>query len=214
MSNDSTQNGAGEAGKSAKSKDIAAAPHDSRAMLDALGRIEAAMVADRRAAEVHRASVDAELAALRADLAAARSAAEAAATAADEAATYMRVLLPERYLSLKVEEVLQLHERTPEARLKLTADFVTGMVTMRRGEVIDAGDPRIRTYCDRMQLALVVGGEEAAERVDELVAQANARQVKAILEDKRREQLKVASELAARAREAADRAKALSAGAS
>lgn len=152
------------------------------------------------------AKLEAEVASLRAENAQIKALAAAGAHSAEEAAAYMRILLPEQYLALKADEVLQLHEKTPDARLKLTADFATPMVAMRRGEILEAGDPRVKLYGDRMQLALVTGGQETADRVGELVAQANARAVQALLNDKRREQQKIADELAAKARDAAERA--------
>lgn len=202
MTSDSTQT-AGETGKPdkgpAKSKDSAAplaiSPADLRSLMAAVGRLEA------------------EVASLRAELAEAKMIASAGADASEAAAAYMRVLLPEQYLALKPDEVRQIHAAAPEARLKLTADFVTGMVLLRRGEVIEAGDPRVPLYADRMQLALVVGGEDAGERVAELVARANEKQVAAIVEQKRREQQRVAEHLAAQAKLAADRAAALAQGA-
>lgn len=195
MNSESTQTAAGETGKTekaaAKSKDAAVAPSNStdlRALVAMVGQLAA------------------DMAALRAEVAALAGTTNTAADAAEEAAAYMRVLLPEQYLALKPDEVRQIHETAPEARLKVTADFRTNMVTFARGEVIDAGDPRIPVYADRLQLALIHADDNAEGRVAEFVARANARQVKAILEDKRKAQLRVADELAAKAREAADRA--------
>ena len=195
MNSESTQTAAGETGKTekaaAKSKDAAVAPSNStdlRALVAMVGQLAA------------------DMAALRAEVAALAGTTNTAADAAEEAAAYMRVLLPEQYLALKPDEVRQIHETAPEARLKVTADFRTNMVTFARGEVIDAGDPRIPVYVDRLQLALIHADDNAETRVASFVARANARQVKAILEDKRKAQLRVADELAAKAREAADRA--------
>jgi hypothetical protein len=200
VTSESTQPAAGEAGKpdkAPKSKD-AGVSADLRPVLDAIAKMQAEVVGLR-----------AEVADLRAENAALRVVAEAGASAAAEASAYMRVLLPEQYLALKPDEVRQLHVAAPEARLKLTADFISTMVTIRRGEVIEAGDPRIPMYADRMQLALVVGGEDAGERVEQLVGQANARHVKALVENKRREQQRIAEQHAAQAREAEARAKSL-----
>lgn len=195
MNSESTQTAAGETGKTekaaAKSKDAAVAPSNStdlRALVAMVGQLAA------------------DMAALRAEVAALAGTTNTAADAAEEAAAYMRVLLPEQYLALKPDEVRQIHETAPEARLKVTADFRTNMVTFARGEVIDAGDPRIPVYADRLQLALIHADDNAETRVASFVARANARQVKALLEDKRKAQLRVAGELAAKAREAADRA--------
>jgi len=195
VNSESTQTAAGETGKTekaaAKSKDTAAAATNSpdmRALVAMVGQLAA------------------DMAALRAEVAALAGTTNTAADAAEEAAAYMRVLLPEQYLALKPDEVRQIHETAPEARLKVTADFRTNMVTFARGEVIDAGDPRIPVYADRLQLALIHADDNAETRVASFVARANARQVKALLEDKRKAQLRVAGELAAKAREAADRA--------
>jgi len=196
VNSESTQTAAGETGKTekaaAKSKDAAVAPSNSTADLRTLVAMVGQLAAD--------------MAALRAEVAALASTTGVGAEAAEEAAAYMRVLLPEQYLALKPDEVRQIHATAPEARLKVTADFRTNMVSFARGEVIDAGDPRIPVYVDRLQLALVHADDNAEGRVAEFVARANARQVKAILEDKRKAQLRVADELAAKAREAADRA--------
>lgn len=151
----------------------------------------------------------AELAAIRAELGALREMIAAAATSAAAAEVYMRVLLPEQYLALKPAEVLALHREAPGARLKLTADFRTNMVNMPRGTVVDAGDPRVASYADRLQVALMVGGEQAAERVAELVAAANQQAVKATLNERRRQQQREADDLAAKAAEAAQRARRL-----
>ncbi len=151
----------------------------------------------------------AELSAIRAELGALRGAIAAAAASAAAAEVYMRVLLPEQYLALKPAEVLALHNDAPGARLRLTADFHTNMVSMPRGTVLDAGDPRVASYADRLQVALLVGGEEAAERVAELVAAANQQAVRATLNERRRQQQREAEDLAAKAAEAAQRAKRL-----
>lgn len=153
--------------------------------------------------------IHAELVAIRAELTSLREMVAAAAGSAAAAEIYMRVLLPEQYLALKPAEVLALHHEAPAARLKLTADFNTNMVSMPRGTVIDAGDPRVALYADRLQVALLVGGEQAAERVAELVAAANQQAVKATLNERRRQQQREAEDLAARAAEAAKRAQRL-----
>lgn len=194
MTSESTQPAAGETGKTdkaPKAKDPAPDLHNLVAMI---------------------AKLHAGLADLRADIAKVGVIASEAAAAAGEASAYMRVLLPEQYLALKPSEVLDLHRSSPSSRLKLTADFATNMVTLRRGEVLEAGDPRIPQYADRIQLALVVGGEDAGERVAALVEQANARHVAAAVENRRREMSAAAAELAAKAREAAEHAERLARG--
>lgn len=188
MTSESTQTAAGETGKTDKGARTAL---DQRALMDVLTKLQN------------------EVAALRSENAELRELVAVAATAAGEASAYMRVLLPEQYLALKPDEVRKLHEAAPTARLKLTADFATPMVTLRRGDVLDAGDPRVLAYADRLSVALITGGEDAGDRVRELVEQANGRQVKALVDAKRREQQRLADEKAREAREAEARAKAL-----
>lgn len=159
-----------------------------------------------RALLVAVAQLAADVAAMRAEMSRIGAAAGNAAAASEATAAYMRVLLPERLFALSAEEVRLLHTRAPDVRLKLTADFVTNMVTLRRGEVLEAGDARLGLYADRMQLALVVGGDDTTERVEQLVRQSNEREVMSLIEARRLAQQRVADDLARRAAEAASAA--------
>lgn len=75
----------------------------------------------------------------------------------DEQNAMMLVLLPEQMIALTDEEVLALAKDAPDTALVLVHDFHSTMTSMAKGEVLLAGDPRVRLYAraSTFQVAIV-----------------------------------------------------------